>query len=234
MDYLNIYNTIIRRAQDRKKNNCDYYEKHHIIPRCLGGLNTKDNLVFLTAKEHFVCHHLLFKFYGGSKLAHAWYSMCRVGKGQETRLVNSRYFHLAKKARSKLLATDSRGSKNNFFGKKHTSKTKKKISLANKNRKKSHQEISNWVEKVASKNKSEDHRKKIGKKGMTMIQNTITKEIKRVPIDLIGDLYDRSIWVNPKKITPEQKFKCHFCDITTTKANLKRWHNENCKHYTCR
>lgn len=41
--------------------NC-YFEKHHIIPRSLGGKNTKDNLVLLTGKEHYIVHHLLSKF----------------------------------------------------------------------------------------------------------------------------------------------------------------------------
>jgi hypothetical protein len=36
-----------------------YYEKHHIIPKSLGGSNKKQNLVSLTAKEHFIAHLLL-------------------------------------------------------------------------------------------------------------------------------------------------------------------------------
>lgn len=38
-------------------------EIHHIIPKCLGGTNTKDNLVKLTPEEHFVAHQLLVKIY---------------------------------------------------------------------------------------------------------------------------------------------------------------------------
>ena len=38
-----------------------YVEKHHIIPRTLGGKNDKANIVVLTAREHFVCHLLLTK-----------------------------------------------------------------------------------------------------------------------------------------------------------------------------
>lgn len=43
-----------------------YYEKHHIIPKCMGGTNKKSNIVLLTAKAHFVCHHLLTKFTTGN------------------------------------------------------------------------------------------------------------------------------------------------------------------------
>jgi hypothetical protein len=48
-------------AERRKKFQGVYYEKHHIIPRSLGGSNKKENLVLLTAKEHFICHLLLTK-----------------------------------------------------------------------------------------------------------------------------------------------------------------------------
>ena len=57
MNYEKIYNQIIECAQNRKLEG--YKEKHHIIPKCLGGLNEKENLVELTAKEHFLCHKLL-------------------------------------------------------------------------------------------------------------------------------------------------------------------------------
>ncbi len=42
-----------------------YQEKHHIIPKSLGGSNSKDNLVALTPKEHFIIHILLCKFTTG-------------------------------------------------------------------------------------------------------------------------------------------------------------------------
>jgi len=50
-------------------------ERHHIIPRSMGGDNTKDNLVDLTPREHFVCHYILTKITSGqasSKMACAF------------------------------------------------------------------------------------------------------------------------------------------------------------------
>jgi len=44
------------------------YIIHHIVPRSFGGKNSYDNLVLLTHKEHFICHHLLTKM--TSELAH--------------------------------------------------------------------------------------------------------------------------------------------------------------------
>ena len=52
MNYQKIYNQIIERAKNRQLEG--YKEKHHIIPRCLNGNNDKENLVKLTAREHFL------------------------------------------------------------------------------------------------------------------------------------------------------------------------------------
>ena len=61
MNYQKIYNQIIERGKIRKLD-C-YKEKHHIIPKCMGGNNDKNNLVELTTKEHFICHKLLTEIY---------------------------------------------------------------------------------------------------------------------------------------------------------------------------
>ena len=61
--YTRWYYTIVHRAQTRTI--LEYTEKHHIIPKSCGGNNSKDNLVSLTAKEHFICHLLLTKMTDG-------------------------------------------------------------------------------------------------------------------------------------------------------------------------
>jgi len=57
--YTRWYYTIVNQAKSRIPTG--YTEKHHIIPKSCGGDNSKDNLVSLTAKEHFICHLLLTK-----------------------------------------------------------------------------------------------------------------------------------------------------------------------------
>ena len=61
MNYQKIYNNIIQRGQNRILE--EYKERHHIVPRCLGGTNEATNLVFLTPEEHYLCHLLLVKLY---------------------------------------------------------------------------------------------------------------------------------------------------------------------------
>lgn len=59
MNYKNIYDKIIERSKNRTI--IGYVEKHHIIPRALGGTSNKENIVNLKAREHFLCHYLLVK-----------------------------------------------------------------------------------------------------------------------------------------------------------------------------
>ena len=61
MNYQKHYDTLMNRAKNRLLEG--YSERHHIIPRCMGGTNRKDNLVTLTAEEHYVAHQLLVKMH---------------------------------------------------------------------------------------------------------------------------------------------------------------------------
>ena len=127
MNYQRIYNQIIERAQTRQLKG--YKEKHHIIPKCMGGLNGKENLVELTAREHFLCHRLLCEIYPeNEKLKHALFLMS-IGK-QKTKdkhyIISSRVYERLKQEYSKMLT-----------GKKHSKKTKQKMSDSSKGVKKS-------------------------------------------------------------------------------------------------
>lgn len=57
--YTKTYFQIVDRARDRVLS--EYTERHHIIPRSLGGSDDPENLVNLTPREHFICHLLLIK-----------------------------------------------------------------------------------------------------------------------------------------------------------------------------
>jgi len=85
MDYQRIYNQIIEKAKNRSLEG--YKEKHHIIPKCIGGNNSLDNIVELTAREHFLCHRLLCEIYPTeTKL---WYSLwlMMIGKNRQNSLL---------------------------------------------------------------------------------------------------------------------------------------------------
>ena len=84
MNYQLIHDQIIESAQARTLEG--YTERHHIIPKCLGGTNEKENLVNLTAREHFIIHKLLVEIYpNDSKLHWAAFMMagCSGNKKQD-------------------------------------------------------------------------------------------------------------------------------------------------------
>jgi len=61
MDYKKIYESLVQKAKIR--NIDSYVESHHILPKCIGGSNEKENLVNLTPEEHYLAHQLLVKIY---------------------------------------------------------------------------------------------------------------------------------------------------------------------------
>jgi hypothetical protein len=76
MNYQLIHDSIIDRAKTRVLSKDIYTERHHIIPRCMGGTDDKSNLVDLTAKEHCVIHHLLHELNPDNyKLLSAYWAM---------------------------------------------------------------------------------------------------------------------------------------------------------------
>jgi len=78
MDYSGIYIKLIERAKGRIVDG--YTEKHHIIPRCMGGDNKSRNLVSLTPEEHYLCHLLLVRIYPNNhKLVYAANMMGNMG-----------------------------------------------------------------------------------------------------------------------------------------------------------
>lgn len=77
MNYLDHYNRLIARGKLRRLPSTAYIERHHIVPRCLGGTDDICNIVALTPEEHYVAHQLLIKIYPTeTKLIHAAHLMC--------------------------------------------------------------------------------------------------------------------------------------------------------------
>jgi hypothetical protein len=68
VNYSNHYFLLCDRAINRKLLADTYTEKHHIVPRCMGGDDANDNLVRLTPEEHYLAHQLLVKMFPGNHL----------------------------------------------------------------------------------------------------------------------------------------------------------------------
>lgn len=74
MDYKRIYNQLCERSLTRKWEKFTY-EKHHIVPKSLGGTDSNSNLAILTPREHAFAHLLLVKFLTGTEKAKMIYAL---------------------------------------------------------------------------------------------------------------------------------------------------------------
>lgn len=92
MDYQRIYDAFIvdRLAKFPSKSKHPHRERHHIVPKCLKGMNDPENLVSLTYSDHMFVHLLLARIHGG-KLAIAFQKMTTVERyrGRHTRLAHT-------------------------------------------------------------------------------------------------------------------------------------------------
>ncbi len=108
--YTRWYYNIIDRARTRTIDG--YSERHHIIPKSLGGSNEAHNLIRLTAREHYICHRLLVKMVEGqdrSKMALAATKMWQKGSNQERNYrLNSRTYDFLKREASAFLSEVNR------------------------------------------------------------------------------------------------------------------------------
>lgn len=130
MNYEKHYELLIFSRKDRLLKEGEYYEKHHIKPRCLGGDDSKDNLVILTAREHYVAHWLLAKIHSDNwKIKMAFFQMSKMNNKNE-RVITSSQFERSKKYMSdamKLRHQDSSYS-NPGRGDKSRAKAKERMS----------------------------------------------------------------------------------------------------------
>jgi hypothetical protein len=129
-----------------------YHERHHILPKCMGGKNDEDNLIDLYASEHFTAHKLLaLENPSVDSLIYAWGCMAFPStqtqqryeltpeEYEEVRVAMSKMRKGAKnsaEARRKISENhaDVSGENNPMYGKHHIDRSRKKISEKAKER----------------------------------------------------------------------------------------------------
>ena len=105
---------------------------HHIIPKYMGGTDDPSNLIELTIEEHAEAHRLLYEQYGNWQDKVAWQGL--LGLMSHEQIMEEMY-------------GARRGEGNNFYGKKHTDETKKKISENRKGKGAGLKQSDEWIEK---------------------------------------------------------------------------------------
>jgi len=76
MNYkLHYQNLIAKHGIAKRPVNAEGYERHHILPKSMGGSNAASNLVYLTGRQHILAHWLLFKTHRTAEMAMAFFIM---------------------------------------------------------------------------------------------------------------------------------------------------------------
>lgn len=125
--YYNWYHSIIANAKTRVLEG--YTEEHHIIPKSLGGSNSPDNLVKLTAREHFICHWLLTKCVEKNveKMRYALWLMTNTENSlQERYKITPKKYEIIKKSLALTFSKQHTGRKMSEETKRKISETRKK------------------------------------------------------------------------------------------------------------
>lgn len=129
MDYQAIYDRLMDRALPREL--YGYCERHHVVPRCMGGDDSADNIRRLTPEEHYVAHQLLMKMHPGNrKLAYAAFAMT-FGSDRVKR--NNKLYGWLRRAFAKSVSETQTGKTRGP----HSVETRQKMSESAKGRKKS-------------------------------------------------------------------------------------------------
>lgn len=158
-------------------------ERHHIIPRCMGGTNAKNNLVDLSTRQHFIAHLLLPKMVSGKEqelLVYALRAMANLRNSPKRYIVGSRTYaiirnHLALipmseaqrikisiALRNRKLPTDHKlHISAGLIGRIQSEDTKEKIRLSNTGKKRSATTRLNIAKSKLGKQLSSVHRENI-------------------------------------------------------------------------
>ena len=148
MNYQRIYDQLIDRAKTRKLKG--YKERHHIVPKCIGGDNSISNLVYLTAREHFIAHKLLCEIYPSNKgIRLAYWAMVNwnSSKNQREYKVLSRDYERLRLEVIEII----RETQLNRVHTPHSVETKQKISNAHIGKKKSKEHLENLSKSLKGK-----------------------------------------------------------------------------------
>ena len=117
--YTTWYKNITKNAKNRSISG--YTEKHHIIPKSLGGSDSDSNIVKLTAREHFICHWLLTKTTTGTSRQKMIYALrvLRANNPHQQRYetkITSRVYENIKKEYSIIQSEKVAGKNNPMYG----------------------------------------------------------------------------------------------------------------------
>jgi hypothetical protein len=212
MDYKRIHDAIIERAKTRTLTG--YKERHHIVPKCMGGTDDKSNLVELTAREHYIIHRILHELFPDNHgLLKGYVAMTRLRQDQRDIKITSREYEYLRIEFSIRNTGDLNPAKR--------PEVRKKISDSSMG----HEAWNTGLTKEtnASINQMASKLKKIKRwnAGLTKEDPRIQKQIQK------------SIETRTGKKRGKYNIQyetCTHCNITSTRSVITRQHGDKCKY----
>lgn len=135
MNYARIYSEFIADRLTKQPSKPTYFERHHILPRSLGGGNENSNIIRLTMEDHIHAHILLAKIHGGSMWGAAlMMTKATVGRTRSLRRIPTKGEILAASFARKMFSKHVRGENHPMYGVKMSDEAKKKMSVFHKER----------------------------------------------------------------------------------------------------
>lgn len=217
MDYQRHYYSLISRAKSRLLEG--YVEKHHIVPKCMGGTDDIDNLVVLTPEEHFLAHQLLCKIYPNEpKLLYAA-KMMTVSNKVHKRTNNKLFGWLKRRLSASHISRKSRRKETKPRNRNYvmSDEQKQKISYSLRDRKLSEQ----TKKRISESNiKTKAAQKSNGFKRSKHTKSPHTAEAKsRMSAAQLGIS------------KPQRKVVCPHCGKTGALNNMVRYHFDQCPNH---
>ena len=211
--YSKYYFSIVTNAKSRDTPPNLYTERHHIIPKSLGGSNSQENLVRLTAKEHYLCHILLTKMVVGldrNKMAHAaWRMICTANRHQDRHKANSRTYAMVRALYIEQVT-----------GRIMSDSTKEKLRQANLGKKASAEAKAKMSKSRTGKTLSAETRAKMS----TGMQGKNAGKQSRMGA-ILSDETKQTLSIKAKLV---EKKTCPQCSKTVSPSNYSRWHGAKC------
>ena len=133
--YTKCYNQLVESRKAMNRQFRTGFEKHHIIPKSLGGNDTKSNLVIFTPREHCLAHLLLAKMYSGTakaKMIMALTSLMKM-RNKHRSVLNTREYENLRKAHYKaIMDPDFRAWRSELTKKQWTPERRAQVSAKTK------------------------------------------------------------------------------------------------------
>ena len=234
-------------TQNGKTSKDEGDERHHIVPRSLGGNDDPQNIAFITPREHFICHWLLTKIYHGGedhwKMINAFRMMRAENPNQQrySTKVTSRVYENLKREYSILQSERMTGENNPMWGKTHSDEARRLISEKNTGKKLSEEQIARQVDAQTGRKRkpfSDEWKAKMSVSKLGENNNrygvTVSEDTKQKIREKATGRKQSAETIQKKADAIRGKAKpkklCSHCDQMIAVNTYARWHGSNCRN----